>query len=391
MKKLIGLFIGLTMILTMSLQSAATNEQQLPLSDLSDEECIAFLKEYGVEIPVAFDDELVLATFVRSIIEQVEANPQIIFAYGSAMMYTFTNDIKCAVNDYYGISEDLTCYTTRQSGYTLVDSVVVGQWDPEYTNYNCYAYAIGLEYWLDPGYIHWVENGNSGENYLFNTYANIETIAEWVQQDLEDLGYVVDSVSETRPNITVNDHTHLICVRKDADGVFLGYNENGEPVYFHDYHFMKLGSDGSWYHKPGGTQPLEYLYEPSVHMQWLSEYYDGSTQTYGLNPTTYDSYIYYITYTTPHVYEYVHHSNTHTYTCTICGDTPLGTESCNYVYAFIGTVNGVNKHTRYCQDCGHIQLAEALCMYKNGDTCICCGVSRDVIMEPSSSTPSTKE
>ncbi|MBQ6222482.1 MAG: hypothetical protein IJJ44_07715 [Solobacterium sp.] len=35
--------------------------------------------------------------------------------------------------------------------YTLQDSTILNTWNNNYLNYNCYAYALGYTYWMQPG------------------------------------------------------------------------------------------------------------------------------------------------------------------------------------------------------------------------------------------------
>lgn len=388
MKQYVCIILILVLTILMTTSAYATNEDEIYLSKLSAEECIEFIKSYGVKIPDKFEDEMAWAPFVHDIIVQVEENPNTTFSFNYSVLHYFANDIKRAVNIYYGADEENLQSRVMVSA-PLQNNTPYGSWLSEYENYNCYAYAIGEKDWIDPGVFDWVDKGNESDTYEYNDQANINTIADLVEADLVAKDYTVTCVSPTMPSTSVTAHTNLICVRKDVDGYYYQYGNYFTWLY--DYHFMKLCEDGNWYHKPGGTNPLQYLFIPSNEDTWVGEWCIG-IQTYRDTELTYDSEIYFIEYTTPHTYDFIYSDpNQHYYGCTICGEVIESAESCNYVYAFIGTVNGVNKHTCYCQVCGHIQLEEAVCMYKNGDTCILCGVSREVIMEPSSSAPSTTE
>ena len=258
----------------------------------------------------------------------------------------FANDIKAAVNEYYNVA-NVNAYTIVVTPVNILqDSVVYGTWLSEYKNYNCYAYVIGEEDGLDPGVSIWLSLDNEADTYFYNHYANMNTITYWVRSDLEYFGYTVNSITDTQPNTEVGDHVHLICVRKDADGIYQGTNTDGVDVYFHDYHFMKLEEDGYWYHKPGETNPLRYLYQPTNERSWLSEGYglgdDGNFWYFVNLECTYDSEICFIEYTTPHAFAWKYcGSNKHIRTCTICGETEGLTLICRY------NSEGV------CTMCGH--------------------------------------
>ena len=348
MKKLLCIILFTAVLFAMGMTTSATGNSQVRLSDLSEDECIAFLKEQGVEIPPVPEDDLAWAAFAYSIIVKVEENPNITFLYGSTVLLDLANDIKSVVNEYYYVGNVSVCDAVLAPVNILQDSIVYGTWSDEYENYNCYAYAIGQEERLDPGVSIWISLGNEASRYKYNGYANMNTITFWIESDLEYFGYIVNSITTTRPDTQVGDHVHLICVRKDADGIYLGTTSDGVDEYFHDYHFMKLGEDGNWYHKPGQTNPLRYNYQPTNERSWLSEGYykdDNGYFWYFFDPEcTYDSEIYFIEYTTPHTYEYQMYGGTqHVRVCTICGET--GTPaSCFYI-------NNV------CKFCGRIKIS----------------------------------
>jgi hypothetical protein len=113
-----------------------------------------------------------------------------------------------------------------------------GAWNSAYEGYNCYAYAIGYDDWIDPGVFDWVDKGNDSATYEYNDKANIYTIAGLVEADLIARGCTVNVVSTTLPSAVVSDHTNLICVRKDTDGHYEQYQNY--YFYIYDYHFMKL-------------------------------------------------------------------------------------------------------------------------------------------------------
>ena len=170
--------------------------------------------------------------------------------------------------------------------------------------------------------------GNQSDTYNYNDQANIYTIACWVEDDLIAKGYTVSPLSTNMPNTAVAPHTNLICVRKDTDGYYKQYDNYIFLVY--DYHFMKLCENGYWTHKPGGTNPLRYLYTPTNGREWVGEWSVGS-QTFRDEELTYDSEIYFIEYSTTHTYAWKYcGSDQHIRTCTICGDTTGLPMFCRY-------------------------------------------------------------
>lgn len=352
MKKLLCIILSVTLLFVAGMTTNAAGDNQARLSDLSGEECIAFLKEQGVEIPSVPEDDMAWGAFAHSIVVKVEENPNATFLYGSTTLLNFANDIKAVVNDYYNRASVALCDVIISPADILQDSTVHGSWINDYSNFNCYAYAIGEEEGLDPGVSIWISLGNDANRYQYNGYANMNTITFWIESDLEYFGYTVNSITNTRPDTLVGDHVHLICVRKDADGIYLGENSDGEEEYFHDYHFMKLGEDGYWYHKPGETNPLKYNYQPTSDRSWLSEGYfqenDGNYWYFFDPECTYDSEIYFIEYTTPHVREIQYYGMTsdgthqHISLCTVCGEANGDPMNCMY-----------STGSNICRFCGH--------------------------------------
>lgn len=343
MKKILCVVLALAMALVIPFSVSASSSEIEILSDLSDEKLIEFLKEREVSIPEKFEDEIDWAPFIRGIIECVEENPNVTFAFGYTVPLLFAEDIKTAVNEYYGTS-NVSTFAQKSSSNILQDNTVYGSWSSSYSNYNCYGYAIGYYDLIDPGMIKWIDNGNTKESYIYNDVANIYTIAEWVKTDLESLGYTVSKFTTTLPSTDVTSHTNLICIRKDLDGIYY----YGAILY--DYHFMRLGMDGNWYHKPSTTNPLKYKYVPSNDRVWTNEGYDGvEKQYFRYDEHTYDSVIHYIEYTTPHTWAYV----------------------------YCGTTDGVHMHISTCTICGATTGSKAACMYKSGsDNCLTCGHSK---------------
>ena len=120
-------------------------------------------------------------------------------------------------------------------------------------------------------------------NQSIGRYTEISIVADVVKDDLEELYYSNINVSTVRQS----GYDHTIAVR----------NGNG------DYHFMKLSSDNSRYHKPGNSWVLRYNYTPSNSRVWTNEAVQKSGVA--MAPTIiYDSTIYYISYDEPHEHEF---------------------------------------------------------------------------------------
>ena len=293
---------------------------------MSEKECIEFIKQYNIQIPNDYSEET-WAPFVKEVIGIVELNPDYEFAFNYAATLMFANEIKDAVNDYYGIVTNHNAvqfsreYTTLANTYVLQDSSAVGSWMQLYSNYNCYVYSIETPafIWVNPGY--W-----SGQT--FSISQGIMDIVDLAMDDLAALGHERIYSNSTMETTNLCTNEKIICVRRGT----------------YDYHFMKL-DDGVWYHKPGSSAILRYKYAPSVMRTWSNE----ALMSYGPTaPTTYyDSVIIYISYD-GHNWGYTYNGNgVHTKTCSICGDAFTG--NCTYTTSS----NGNGTHTTACTDCGN--------------------------------------
>lgn len=76
------------------------------LSALSEQECLEFLSKNGIEIPIDFQDNLELGKHVKKIISEVEADPHKVYVVSYTVAYDFFQEIKEAVNNYYGVTND---------------------------------------------------------------------------------------------------------------------------------------------------------------------------------------------------------------------------------------------------------------------------------------------
>ena len=156
------------------------------------------------------------------------------------------------------------------SRYTLQNSTVYGAWNNSYSNYNCYAYAIGQSGTPWPGYF----SGNA-----FSITLSVSDMADNVLADLGSLGNWGYKVN-TKPTVMPDSYFKLICIRK-ADN---------------DFHFMKAPSSvNTWLHKPGSTWPLKWNYSSPNYCIWSGEYVTSDGVAHASN-TYYTSSVIYILY-----------------------------------------------------------------------------------------------
>lgn len=333
MKKLIALCLVLALLLVVRPLSAAYTTGGAKLSTLSDEAILAFLEEYDVEIPEGFaETDAELAATVRAWIAQVENSPNTEFNYNHSVLYDFSNSIKVAVNDYYGITPNTGLISTF-AAYQLQQSTL--WWRPDnYQNFNCYAYALGRS---DRTY----NPGDFSEEISYSEFKNMSTedLAGCVENDLrgDEYGYGCVTITLTRPDYEDLAATKTaICIRKGK------YNSN-DP----DYHLARLFYEtedeygDAWRHKPGSSYILQYIYYPSSSVDWIGEGYGPSGATLNTNGLTYTGEIYYIIFAencafgAPVLTHDYHQGTTNYYqytkTCTQCGATASYTRSeyCN--------------------------------------------------------------
>ncbi len=72
------------------------------LSELSEDECLAFIASRGIEIPDSLDTKNIRA-FVKEVISQSEKYPQSPSGYSYTVTVEFAEAIRKAVNEYYGV------------------------------------------------------------------------------------------------------------------------------------------------------------------------------------------------------------------------------------------------------------------------------------------------
>jgi hypothetical protein len=297
----VGLFTACSNMIT-DTASASASARTLtnylsaqPLSEMTEEECLEFIIQKGVEIPdVLVNPEL--GAFVKSIIREAEHNPDAPVGFSYTVTHDFVESIRAAVNGYYGTAQRnspaLRSIFYLQNSWVLnnfgVWSNSSGYWDPAWANYNCYSYAIDrTDSWYNPGdFAH--HGNNSGIPYM-----PVEDIAQLVKDDLEFLGYSTVNITDTAPDpASLEPYQKLICVRTgpyiDGYGLWNGYK---------DYHFMQYNrEDGYWYHKPSETAPLKYKHHPSDYIWTDESSFKGIEIEHHIE---YNSDIWYIVYSVP--------------------------------------------------------------------------------------------
>lgn len=269
-KKIRTLFVFIAFILS-ALPNRPTRivhaqKASLPLlSQMTEEESIAFVEDRNIEIPKLFQKTSQLGEFIKSIIQKIETNPNYHFTCDYVKMYRFVKAIKNAVNEYYGI--DWTTYTnqSRAAQYVLRDSLVQnedgnwvstgGAWDPRWAFYNCYAYAIDrfeTKAFEKSDNFHYPGKFIGITEYL--EIPNVETLSNYVKMDLEATGYINVEIHNIMPTISLNQN--LICIRSGQG----------------DFHLMKYDMEtDAWYHKPGDSAILKYRYILDNYVPWTNE------------------------------------------------------------------------------------------------------------------------
>ncbi len=258
------------------------------IQDMSDEQILSWLDEYRGNSPnryflVTQEQKDQCIRYLRGNIERYEESGSIASPYGMVQYGMIAKDLQIALDRYY-----------EKFGISLKDGLS-NRYDPVqntfaelpygYTQFNCYAYAIGYPVACNPGNL-------SGIYYNGISNISVYTLATYVKSDLKSQnggGYSCVKITGTRPDYSsLQTGQQAVCIRKGFSSVSLQY----------DYHFMKL-TDTGWYHKPGGTAVLRHNVNPDGYSSWLSEYtLDGNT--WYLNDLTYTGMIYYILYKSSH-------------------------------------------------------------------------------------------
>lgn len=105
MKKIICIILVFVAMVSLSMSASAANSEQMVLSELTEDECIAFIKEKGVEIPDGFGDESVWGVFIKEVISQVEEKPNTGFLYENSILLDFAEEIQRVVNEFLVMME----------------------------------------------------------------------------------------------------------------------------------------------------------------------------------------------------------------------------------------------------------------------------------------------
>lgn len=320
MKRTVALFLAILLVLAMCVSTSAAeqNETQIRLSELSEEECIAFIKSRGLQIPDTLANYSSLGTFIKNIIVTIEEDPHYQFVINYPVTYEFANQIKALVNDYYGVTREAMLVTRATSAYTLQYSTVYGNWLDEYYGYNCYSYAIGQTRPYDGFYIwHYPGCFNTETAGNFSLDMPVAEMADRTASDLNTLGYSCVKYEANYSSIIAYADSHsIICLRKCS------------TPGLEDYHYMKL-SGNMWLHKLGDTHPLKLNALPS-QSTWYNEWASPEGIEHEGN-RYYTGDIYYFAYTENHSYtsgsytgNNYHSGQSHYYefarTCACCGE-----------------------------------------------------------------------
>ena len=265
------------------------------LSNLSEDECFQFIIDNKVTIPESLKNIEELKTIVKNIITITENSPTYNFAFNFSETKLFADEIQKVVNDYYnnkGVNSYKSIELETRNNYLLKNSYVYGggewksyggEWKEKWSNYNCYAYAIGrtesnkhyetrIQY--DPG--------DFSTKELFNPEESVDLVVSNVVSDLQALGFSNISVSDTYNYNDLGVNDRLICVRKSNI----------------DYHFMRYDQiSQKWYHKPSLTAVLQYKYDPDNELLWTNENSKQGVEREGF--IYYESNIKFIMYTAP--------------------------------------------------------------------------------------------
>lgn len=172
MKKLLALLLALAVSFSLAIPAFAANtaldgieyDGYTVLSNCSDDELLAFLRENDIAIPDGLaDSQEHLLELVRYFIAEIELNPNIEFIYNLAQLQDFAYALKFAVNDFYDVDSSIQPF----ANYGLQDSTVY-QTPSNMTSYNCYAYALGRSSWCSPGELS--GHGDMTQSYTGNNY-----------------------------------------------------------------------------------------------------------------------------------------------------------------------------------------------------------------------------
>lgn len=89
------------MLFVMTACGSVNSEKKPKLSEMSEEECLEFIKSKDIEIPDDLNKEGIGA-LVKKTIVQIEENPDKNFVVSYTVTLNFLENIRKAVNEYYG-------------------------------------------------------------------------------------------------------------------------------------------------------------------------------------------------------------------------------------------------------------------------------------------------
>lgn len=161
---LFAFFVTLT-----CMRVCAYAEENKKLSELSEEECIEFLKMQGTEIPKEYIDYTELGSTVKEMIMNIEAHPEAEGIYNYTAKAELYANVRETVLKYYDIKIEnnsfISAYSTK-SALTLQYSKALYSWNERFRSYNCYGFAIDVVAIINPGYTLGVVYGANTVNLM---------------------------------------------------------------------------------------------------------------------------------------------------------------------------------------------------------------------------------
>ena len=125
MKKMLSILLAVSVMFVSVMMAYTHGEaaevENVVLSEMSDEDVLKFLSDNGITVPDGFAESTSeIIRIVRIWMQRVETNPAIEFTYSLTSLYEFANQVKNAVNSYYGIDEKVSTFSVwSASEYTL--------------------------------------------------------------------------------------------------------------------------------------------------------------------------------------------------------------------------------------------------------------------------------
>lgn len=248
------------------------------IESLSDDECIEFLEENGVEVPYFYADENG-RQYVKGVVLDILENPSSHSMVGRVEAANFYDEIRNLVktNSMYGYYPQVSTYDSYGLEFSTRYS-----WNPNMVNYNCYAYALGK--WDKP-----YEPGEISDTYYSLLEDDPVEVGRIVRKDLDYLGYKCILTSFSRPTMQ-SDWENIIALRIDT---------NLDNMTYNDYHFARF-FNSTWRHKPGPSAVLRFNdISTFTANEWCNEGLESGTK-YVEPDTWYESDILYISYKTEH-------------------------------------------------------------------------------------------